>query len=127
MAGVRGQPSHITLTYYRGRNIRVCAATNVPGLIIYRIIVALYNQTEFVQLLSQGLQQLSLSSKVFVMDNVHFHHSIEKCKSIIKSGMTIFNVNTIGHNLGSLQSDPRKRLCGLDSRIKELCIICIAK
>ncbi|KII66736.1 hypothetical protein RF11_09327 [Thelohanellus kitauei] len=48
----RGKRASITVANSRGRNISVCAAMNVAGVLNYRSIVASYNKTEFVQFLA---------------------------------------------------------------------------
>ncbi|KII74695.1 hypothetical protein RF11_11393 [Thelohanellus kitauei] len=121
----RGERAHIVVSNSRGRNISVCAAMNISGLVNYRSIVASFNKNEFCQFLRECFQKLSNTPKIFVMDNVRFHHSIEvrevvesqghrivfippyspqlnpiellfsKWKNIIKSGMSIFDGNTM--------------------------------
>ncbi|KII61390.1 hypothetical protein RF11_12804 [Thelohanellus kitauei] len=66
-----------TMANFRGRNISVSATMNVAGLINYMNIVASYSKWEFVQFLGECLQHLSDSPKIFVLDNIRLHHSIE--------------------------------------------------
>ncbi|KII72694.1 hypothetical protein RF11_15203 [Thelohanellus kitauei] len=73
----RGERARIVVANSRGRNITVCAAMNISGLVNYRIIVASFNKNEFCQFLRECFQKLSNTPKIFVMDNVRFHHSIE--------------------------------------------------
>ncbi|KII63296.1 hypothetical protein RF11_04955 [Thelohanellus kitauei] len=117
----RGECAHIVVANFRGRNISVCVAMNISGLVNYRRIVASFNNNEFCQCLREGFQKLSNTPKIFVMDNVHFHHSTEvhevvesqghrivfiplyspqfsqiellfsKLKNIIKSGISIYD------------------------------------
>ncbi|KII62800.1 hypothetical protein RF11_08976 [Thelohanellus kitauei] len=98
---------------------------NISGLVNYRHIVASFNKNEFCQFLRECFQKLSNTPKIFVINNVHFHHSIEvrevvesqghriffippysprlsqiellfsKWKNIIKSGMSIYDGNTL--------------------------------
>ncbi|KII64348.1 hypothetical protein RF11_01154 [Thelohanellus kitauei] len=129
----QGKCANITVSNSMGRHIRFHTVMKVAAPINYRSVVSLYEQTEQVKLFCHGLQQFSLTPKIFVMDNSRFNYSIElpkafefrgyrivflplyypqlnrielifsKRKRIIKSGMTVFGGNTL---LATLRSPP---------------------
>ncbi|KII66886.1 hypothetical protein RF11_12113 [Thelohanellus kitauei] len=73
----RGERAYIVVANSRGRNMSVSAAMNISGLMNYRSIVASFNKNGVCQFLRECFQKLSNTSKIFLMDNVRFHHSIE--------------------------------------------------
>ncbi|KII69851.1 hypothetical protein RF11_13077 [Thelohanellus kitauei] len=75
--GQRGKRAHIVLANSRGRNISVCASMNISGLLNYRSFVVSFNKNQMCQFFQEFFQKCSNTSKIFVMDNVHFHHSTE--------------------------------------------------
>ncbi|KII74595.1 hypothetical protein RF11_04910 [Thelohanellus kitauei] len=84
-----GERSHIVVANSRGRSINVSAAMNISGFMNCRSIVASFNKNEFCQFLRECFQNLSKTPKIFVMDNVHFHHSIEVREVVESQGPRI--------------------------------------
>ncbi|KII62697.1 hypothetical protein RF11_12414 [Thelohanellus kitauei] len=85
----RGERARIVVANSRGRNISVRAAMNISGLVNYRIIEVSFNKNEFCQFLRECFQKLSNTPKIFVMDNVRFHHSIEVREVVESQGHRI--------------------------------------
>lgn len=121
----RGERVNLVVANSRGRNISVCSSMSMDGMIHYRAILSAYNTWEFIIFLEEICQRLDRTPKIFIMDNVRFHHSAEvretvealghrihflpayspqlnpiellfsKWKNIIRSNVTIFDTNRL--------------------------------
>ncbi|KII65097.1 hypothetical protein RF11_15917 [Thelohanellus kitauei] len=125
-----------------------CAKMNISGLVNYRSIVASFNKNEFCQFLRECFQKLSNTPKIFMMDNVRFHPSIEPSNRLYSTLFSsiepdrasllklekYYNVRhehllweyVVDNNLSSFYPDIWRRLCRLDSKSNALCFKSVA-
>lgn len=133
--GPKGQRVTITVPNSRGRNVSVCAAMNMNGLLMYEGRVGAFNSERFVSFLDSLLQGFGGEKKFLVMDNVRFHHTIavrekieshnseiiflppyspqlnpiellfSKWKQIIKTGVRLFNTTELIEKINSASAE----------------------
>jgi transposase len=75
----RGTPATLEVPANRGRNVSLCAAIGVGGVLHYAIQVGAFNTQLYVEFLRDLLAVLDQDARqrsfLLVMDNVRFHHS----------------------------------------------------
>ncbi|KAF7693656.1 hypothetical protein CDIK_2212 [Cucumispora dikerogammari] len=88
-----GKQSVSIVPFIRGRNISVCPAKNIQGILHYETKQFAYNLLLFKQFLINLFEILSSQNKtnaIFIMDNVRFHKSNEIKEIFVNSGYECF-------------------------------------
>ncbi|KII72330.1 hypothetical protein RF11_12422 [Thelohanellus kitauei] len=67
--------THIVVANFKRTNMSTCAEMKLSGIVNYRSIVVSYNKGEFCEFPRKCMVNLFNTPKIFVMDNIRFHHS----------------------------------------------------
>lgn len=90
-----GRPAIATVPNIRSRNISICCAMSIAGIIEYKSQPFAFNVLtfkDFLKSLVTILQDNNISNAIFIMDNVAFHKNHEITKFIEESGYCYDNI-----------------------------------
>jgi transposase len=87
-----GSPATLTVPSIRSRNISICCAMNIDGIILYETKNSAYNTESFSMFIANLIAQLRtfrMMSAIFIFDNVSFHKAEVVRELICREGYAL--------------------------------------